>query len=1560
MNRTITIRNARANNLKNISLEIPHGKLVVVCGVSGSGKSSLIYDVLGKEGQRLFYEHFLPGSYHQNIKLGRPEADSIEGLPAVLMLNQQGNASSPRSTVGTITGIWDLLRLLFARYTHSDSVTEANRSLFSFNSPTGQCPACKGLGVEDHIDPQLLIGDETKTLREGASVLTTPNGYIIYSQVTMEELNKVCVAEGFSVDIPWKDLTDAQKNIVLNGSEKIKILFGKHTLESRLKWSGITAKPREEGFYKGIVPVMEEILKRDRNPNILRFARSFTCESCKGTRLRDEAMSFKWKNKTIDDFHRMSIEEIHQTFSELTAENEGLMQISQQIIKNTTTLLELGAGYLQLNRESSTLSTGELNRLRLAAYTTSGIRNILYILDEPGAGLHDSEQQSMMNVLRRLVDNGNSVIVVDHHEKNIAAADYIIEIGPGAGNDGGEVLFSGNTSQYFSHNISNSPTQKWLKNIPELQSEKHSGSPFKIVHADKNNLKNISVFFFRSAFNVLCGVSGSGKTSLLSVVHDQATHAGFSKIIHIDADPFGRSPRSNPATYTGLSDVLRDLFASTAAAKENKLTKTHFSLAVPGGRCEDCMGAGLKQIGMHFLGNVEIPCETCGGKRFSDTVLQIHVREKNMHDVLEMSVSEAHDFFKTDPKVLKYTKPMLDLGLGYIKLGQSSTTLSGGEAQRVKLASELVRGTSGSVLFLLDEPATGLHPFDVNNLISALRELTKKGHTVIAAEHDLRMIAQADHVCELGPGSGTHGGNLVFLGVPADLIANNKSKTAQALAEMAAPKPYSEVSLQTQKSSYSDIILKRVHTNNLDIPEIQFHENTVNAVCGPSGSGKSSLVFDTLYAASQNALMDGLSFRIRSQLKKAGNAALDEYTGLMPAIALEKKSASGNPRSTIGTYTGLYDLYRLLYSRFSKNEETSCTHYSNAFSFNNEAGACPDCHGLGYITQCDAEKLVSNPSKPLINGAIDGSKPGKFYGEPDGQYVATLLAVAKKYGIDFSVPYSELSDEARRIAMHGRGEELFEVEWNYKRGNVIGVHKMKSKWPGFCGHVEEEYKRVHNDHRAEHILPVMSDIKCPSCTGYRIHHERLQYRIDNKHIAETTGMCASEAVSWFQQVQPGPGSENIVAEILQRLNYLMESGIGYIALSRITATLSGGEFQRLRMSALLQSQLSGVLIVMDEPSFGLSKSDCSRISQLLKNIVQRGNTLVMTDHHPEMIKLADRIKVLGPGAGKQGGKLVKEVSSSEYISEIEHIYSKVNPMRSTADAALQVSGACANNLKNIEADFFGETLNVITGNSGSGKTSLLQYVIHDSHMAGRPVKCSSIKGFENFDSIVFIQQDVPSGSTASIPATWLGLYDTLKNIFAAEAARLNMPLKAAHFSVFSKEGRCPECGGTGVIKTSMDFRSDSEVTCESCNGTRFRSNILNVVVDGISISVVLNMSISDAAEFVEKNTTSSKAASFLAIADLCSRCGVDYISSGQNLSTLSTGELQRLKLIQGIASAKGKTLFLLDEPSGGLHPTDTLQLLDLFEHLVKQGHTIICATHDEMIRRAAAREILLG
>jgi excinuclease ABC subunit A len=1054
---------------------------------------------------------------------------------------------------------------------------------------------------------------------------------------------------------------------------------------------------------------------------------------------------------------------------------------------------------------------------------------------------------------------------------------------------------------------------------------------------------------------MVVGVSGAGKTTLLKVLHNQAqSRKSFGKIVHIDSTPFGRSPRSNPATYTGLSDVLRDLFAAAPEAKKRRFTKTHFSLAVPGGRCEDCQGAGLKQIGMHFLGNVEIPCETCHGKRFSADVLEVRVADKNMFDVLDMTVADAHAFFENEPKIRKYTQPLIDLGLGYVKLGQSSTTLSGGEAQRVKLASELVRSATASTLFILDEPATGLHPYDVGNLILAIRKLSAK-HTVVIAGHDLRMIAQADFVVELGPGSGNDGGNVVFAGTPAALMAKADSLTGKALiSQKNFKKP---ICKEVADLSGLPVVLKNVGTNNLQIDEVTFEANRLTAVCGPSGSGKSSLVFDTLYSASQNALLDGLSFRIRQNMSKAGNAVLDEFSGLMPAIALEKKSASKNPRSTVATYTGVYDLYRLLMSRFSKNNNEPCKLYSTAFSFNHEQGACPECHGLGYITQCDPQKLVSNPALSLEDGALDGSKPGKFYGETLGQYVATLRTVGKIHGFDFSGPFSQLCSEAVSLAMHGCGETLFDVEWHYKRGNLSGTHRMKIAWLGFCGLVEEEYSRKHFDHRAVQFSGIMTDMLCKVCEGNRVHRERLEYRFNGKHIGELTQMSATEAMEWFSSGNIPTGAESIVAEIAERLKSLIEAGIGYIGLNRISSTLSGGEFQRLRMASLLQSQLSGVMIVMDEPSFGLSKSDAKRISMLLKKVVLRGNTMAITDHHPEMLSNASAVISLGPYAGKNGGKMLAGKSPETIVAEIFQIYDSIKPLEAGNSVAVSVKGARANNLQHINVDFIENTLNVITGNSGSGKTSLLQYVVYDSFLASRPIECDKISGFSDFDNVVFIQQDVPAGSSMSIPATMLDLLDPIRNIFTDEAANRTLPLKAAHFSVFSKEGRCAECGGTGVVKTSMDFSSDAESVCESCNGARFNKQVLDVMVDGKSISDILNMSIFEAALFVEGKIKPAKMLVFRKMAETCHFTGIDYIPLGQNLNTLSVGELQRLKLVQGIADAKGKTLFLLDEPSGGLHPTDTQKLLELFDYLLANNHTIICASHDELIIRRSGKEI---
>ncbi|MDD4645870.1 MAG: ATP-binding cassette domain-containing protein, partial [Bacteroidales bacterium] len=966
--REIIIENASENNLKSVSLRIPHYQLIAVTGVSGSGKTSLVYDVLCAEGQRLFFENFIGGRL-SSANLSRPKATRIDGLFPVLAIDQNNVVRNPRSTVGTLTELYDLLRLLFARLGQSDIPDlHLHRSLFSFNLPDGYCPVCKGLGVQDHIDPSLLIGDPSKTIREGAFVLTTPNNYIVYSQVTMAVLDEVCRAEGFSVDIPWQDLTDQQKSVVLNGSTKIKVLFGKHTLESRLKWTGITAKPREEDYYTGILTVMEGILKRERNPNIMRFARSKTCEKCGGKRLNDQALSVKLWGRDISEYAEMSIRELHTYFDKLSVNDQERLVVEpvrEAILQRTGLLMKLGAGHLSLKRESPSLSGGEAQRIRMANQAAGGLRNVLYILDEPSVGLHPSEHRNLLEVMRSLVSSGNTVILVDHDEQSIREADWIIDIGEGAGKAGGNILFNGPAVTFFNQPQPKSLTRKYLVDkkigLPEkITSDQNTF--FTAERAIRNNLKNISPRFLVHALNVITGVSGSGKTSLVDdlIENTISRKAGgteiFKKIIHLDSSPIGRTPKSNPATYTGLSDHVRDLFASLPESHQRGYKKGQFSFVVKGGRCESCGGAGVQQIGMHFLGNVEVICDVCEGKRFTDETLEIKYQGLSIFDVLELTVDEAHRFFEGQKKITAITGILSELGLGYLKLGQPSPTLSGGEAQRVKLATELSRSANSHTLYILDEPTTGLHMADVEVLMKALKGLISKGHTLLCVEHDPAFILQSDWMVDLGLGSAADGGNLIAEGFVRDVINDPKSLTSSELRKYLARDSSAIRTVNRPCSAETigaPIHLGGVETNNLKNIEVDFPVDAITAVTGVSGSGKSSLVYGTLYAESQRRFLEGISSYNRQFIAKAGLPVLRECRGLVPAISLQKKNPVKNPRSTIATNTGLYDLYRLMFSRLSGSDSNEPRPLSTAFSFNSEEGACPVCKGLGTLTVCD-------------------------------------------------------------------------------------------------------------------------------------------------------------------------------------------------------------------------------------------------------------------------------------------------------------------------------------------------------------------------------------------------------------------------------------------------------------------------------------------------------------------------------------------------------------------------------------------------------------------------------
>jgi excinuclease ABC subunit A len=1579
MEKEIYIQSAIENNLRGITLRIPHHRLVVVTGVSGSGKSSLVYDVIGREGQRLFLENFLDGHPLAGKKLRRPQA-AVSGLYPVLTVNQRAAFRSPRSTVGTLTELYDYLRLLFARLGKAPQpIPRQDRSLFSFNTPAGQCPACQGLGVQDRIDQELLIADPALTLRQGALALSTPNGYIIYSQVTMEVLDQVCRSEGFSADISWNQLTEGQQRIVLHGSDRILIPFGKHPLESRMKWSGITVRPRQEGRYKGIVPVMEEILKRDRNPNILRFARSFPCPACGGRRLNPQALSVRLWGFNISDLAAMSIKQLSGFFEKLAPDQKEkavTAPVRELVLRRCGILDQLGLGYLTVDRGSATLSGGEAQRIKLANQAAVGLRNVLYVLDEPSAGLHPADHTRLLEVVRTLVDNGNSVIAVEHDEQTIRAADWIVDLGPGPGASGGELLFNGPYQEFMAAKLPASRTWSCLNGAEQFsyRVQKADDAPsFGIRSATKNNLKGFEARFKAGRFNVITGLSGSGKSSLVedlletSVDRKSGGTDIFKRAIHVDQSPIGRTPNSNPATYTGMSDHIRDLFAGLPESKKRGYAKGQFSFVVKGGRCEACQGAGVQEIGMHFLGNVEVVCETCGGKRFCDETLQIRYNCKNISDVLNLSVDEAHLFFEGYPKIVAITGTMIGLGLGYLKLGQLSNTLSGGEAQRVKLAAQLFKSATGKTLYILDEPTTGLHLSDVKVLLAALRELVVRGNTVLTVEHHPDFILSADWAVDLGPGSGDEGGRLIYAGPPSGLIECRDSITGGELKKHLKPPAASASIIGPLKISVlpDEMKLQGITTNNLKSIDISVPLGKITAVTGVSGSGKSSLVFDTFYAESQRRFNEGLSTAIRQLMGKTGEARTESVSGLTPSIAVRRKRATSNPRSTVGTYTGLYDLLRLLYSRAG-----GTARLSSGFSFNHEEGACTECRGLGAITACDPLRLVTNPGLSLTAGAMDGTKAGRFFGEPEGQYVAALRAAGKVINIDFNVPWDELNPESRRIALNGLPGRELDVEWRYQRGKRTGVHHFKGGWKGFANLVDIEYQRKHADHRGAAMLGLMSQQQCPACGGKRLKPEPLAVKIGGRDIAETAALPIDDVLDLFQKELPDlpafhrPEAAKVLntvgQEVVARLRPMIEAGLGYIATDRLVSTLSGGEFQRLHLSSQIRSGLTGVTYVLDEPSFGLHPDDASRMSKIVTGLKEAGNTILLVEQSPAMLAAADRVIELGPAAGSEGGHIVFQGDPGS----LKTFRGADQPVKRTARKlfpGLKILGASANNLVNLDLEIPAGGLIAVAGVSGSGKTTLISDVLWSSHLQKRPVKCRGIKWGKVFAGVAMVEQDAPPQPQTGIPASFLGIFDPFKKMFAESPAAREKGCKANHFSFLSKDGQCPECGGAGSIQVSLDYWADTHVVCHSCHGQRYKPEVLEIIVGGLSIADVLARPFSEMRDLAVEHFTHKEQAGLLRSLELVHKAGLGYLPLGQPLSTLSTGEMQRLKLAAGLAgSTSPQCLFLLDEPTGGLHPRDIAGLLKLFDELIAAGSTVLCITHEPMIINSSDWLIELG
>ncbi len=939
MNDKIVIKGAKEHNLKNINLEIPRDKLVVITGLSGSGKSSLAFDTLYAEGQRRYVESL--SSYARQFLglMEKPDVESIEGLSPAISIDQKTTSKNPRSTVGTVTEIYDYIRLLYARigvpycpkcgkriekqtidqivdnimeleegtriqvlapvvrgrkgeYTkqleefqkdgfvrvridgeiyelsddieldrkkkhnidlivdrlvikedivsrltesveialkHADNLVtidivgdkeklyscnyacpdcgfsfpELTPRMFSFNNPMGACPKCTGIGYLMKMDEDLIIPDKNKTLYDGVKAFGSST---MKKGDTMAKMYFESIGRHYGVEIKNKKIKDLPREFLE------KILYGTGNEEIDFEYQSPAGTRKFKAPFEGVIPTLDRRHNETKSQGMRDFYEMYMsnshCNECNGARLKPEILSIKIGDKNINELTEMSIGKIKNYLDNLNL-NKTEKMISDLILKEIHQrlqfLIDVGLEYLTLSRSAGTLSGGEAQRIRLATQIGSGLTGVLYILDEPSIGLHQRDNDRLLATLKKLRDLGNTLIVVEHDEDTMYAADQVIDIGPGAGTHGGQVMAQGTAEEI--KNVEKSITGKYLSGrlkipVPKKRRKTLKSKVIEIQGATENNLKNISVKFPLGVFNCVTGVSGSGKSTLVNEVLYKSIAKELNgsnekpgkckgikginqidKIINIDQSPIGRTPRSNPATYTGVFDLIRDIFAATEEAKLRGYQKGRFSFNVAGGRCESCNGDGVHKIEMHFLPDIYVPCEVCKGKRYNRETLEVKYKGKTIADVLDMTVEEALEFFDKIPKIKQKLQTLYDVGLSYIKLGQPSTTLSGGEAQRVKLATELSKRATGKTLYILDEPTTGLHIADVHKLVEILQRLVDTGNTIIVIEHNLDLIKTCDHIIDLGPEGGENGGEIIAVGTPEQICKNEKSYTGKFLVK---------------------------------------------------------------------------------------------------------------------------------------------------------------------------------------------------------------------------------------------------------------------------------------------------------------------------------------------------------------------------------------------------------------------------------------------------------------------------------------------------------------------------------------------------------------------------------------------------------------------------------------------------------------------------------------------------------------------------------------------------------------------------------------------------------
>jgi len=1880
-NDCIEIRGARQNNLKGIDVDLPLGKLTVITGPSGSGKSSLAFQTIYAEGQRRYVETFSPYMRQFLDRMDKPRVDDIRGIPPAIAIEQSNPVKTSRSTVGTMTEINDYLKLLWPRIAQAfcpicgreirpetaqsiaeqilrdcvdknilitfwvavpskteprkffdflqqqgyvrvwiDNqvvrvddpnpkikklgarvqvvqdripITRENRTrlieaietalrfgkgqvnvipveagvspatskttadtaattvlpfstgwhcawcdldirpptvgLFSFNNPLGACPDCRGFGRTIAIDLNKAIPDRSLSIKQG--VVRVFRG--VEFGESQKDLLRACAREDIDINVPFEELPRADQDFVVEGERR----SGEYTDEDyeHDRWYGV------RGFFRWLE---SKTYKMHVRVLLSRYRAYVTCPKCRGGRYQPEALNYKIvadasdsrngarrapRQLTLSQFQALSISDARDLLRaiECSPNDKTAQMLRDEICARLNYLCEVGVGYLTLDRSTRTLSGGEVQRVNLTTCLGASLASTLFVMDEPSIGLHPRDVGQLVRVMHNLRDKGNTLLVVEHEEQIIRAADNLVDLGPGRGEHGGDLVWNGALSNFLRDGdvAPQSLTRDYLtsrKSIPVPKSRRKWTSSVKILGARQHNLKNIDVELPLGVFTCVTGVSGSGKSTLIHDVlyrnllrakgqsSDQepgacksitGTHR-IGDVVMVDQSPLARTPRSTPILYLGLFEQVRELFAALPDAMAQGLTAGAFSFNSGNGRCERCSGTGYEKIEMQFLSDLYVRCAECEGRRFQPHVLKVRLHDKSIHQVLELTVSEAIEFFarlgeqkigetpspqssgrgrdreerreadakrqvRVDPciRISQGLKVLDEVGLGYLRLGQPLNTLSGGESQRLKLVGHLSDAAGTGNLFIFDEPTTGLHFDDVAMLLQLFQRLVDRGHSLVVIEHNLEVIKSADWIVDLGPEAGDAGGEVVATGTPEQIAQAGNSHTGKFLQRVLESARSSRAvfgdSPKAARHVYADednesglraaenplghrsalplqnngaIHVRGAREHNLKNIDLKIPREQLVVITGLSGSGKSTVAFDILFAEGQRRFLDSMSPYARQFVEQLEKPDVDLVSGLPPTVAIEQRVTRGGGKSTVATVTEIYHFLRLLFAKTGTQ-------------------FCPDCDlpvekqsAASIVKQIEAA-AKRGPLKvlaPLVKARKGFHTDVARWAERQGfdtLYVdGKLIPIAqfrklerfKEHTIDVVVGVIDRQriagarEIARRALEIGRGTarlldsknrltvvstemtcpncgRAFE-ELDPRLFSFNSPHGMCEECGGF-GEIWDPDLQTGASRDGESVLESQLAAEresewidegeareCPSCHGSRLNAAARHVRIQGYTIDQFTGLSAGEAARAIAKLRFKGRDQTIAAgvipEIQQRLRFMETVGLGYLTLGRSAKTLSGGESQRIRLAAQLGSNLRGVLYVLDEPTIGLHPRDNQRLLETLTTLRNKGNSLIVVEHDEETMRHADHIVDLGPRAGIHGGEVVASgtLSDVQKNPNSETARCLKSPLchpiagsrRSLRDVEnwIEIHGARANNLNNIDVRFPVGRLSVITGISGSGKSTLMHDVIwpamrdqlNERKRAGDGDLFQLVSGRREIEAVYEVDQSPIGKTSRSTPGTYVKVFDEIRNLYAQLPVSRMRGYSASRFSFNAEGGRCETCKGQGVIKLEMSFLPSSYVSCEDCRGRRYNPQTLEVLYNEKSIGDVMEMTIEEAAQFFSAHPKIARPLSLLI------DTGLGYLKLGQPSPTLSGGEAQRLKLVtqlkRGVSRAAderirkmrkpGSTLYLLEEPTIGLHMADIELLLNVLHRLVDEGNTVIVIEHNVSVIAEADYVVDLG